>query len=209
MGDEIIRDIVYKYKWDDIDIFEVIYPEAEVADKLEQICIEKGWEVKKDILNTIASSCNSVRSAMLTLDRYINKGKLGKVIPIDIQGSQHEQIRKVLTGHVVTNVDIDYSKFLDYCLTNKVPAVDVESFIMLSYMAKQKRLAGVDESFRNVMRATNEVILPPRVKAKVYAFIPREKKEKKEKEEKWSYTKNELQPKISVRKTNTSLNDIW
>ena len=209
MDSEEINSIISKYKWgNDIDIFEVKYPEDEVADVLNKICIKTNNLVDRSVLETIASSCNSVRSSILTLHRYINKGKLGKIIPIDIQGSTHEQIRKLFNGEKQVKINVENNKFLDYCLSNKVPAHDIENHVILTWMARQKRLGGIDEMFMNNIRASNIDIYAPRIKAKAYFFRPKTNEKKKEEKEE-GYKKSSL-PKLSIRKKKEkSLNDIW
>jgi len=193
-----------------IDVFEVVYPEYDIPYKLEDLGEKLGvnWESddkKRKTLELIASACNSVRSAILTFHRYIEQGKLGKIVPVDIQGSTHEQARKILTGEK-GDFKIDYSKFLDYCLVNKVPTNDVSDFVMLSEMAKQRRLAKVDEKFRDQMRSKNPIIYAPKIKAKAYFWTPKQKEKEKKEERKPVYKKTGIKVR---KKSNVSIDNLW
>lgn len=199
-----IKSIIYKYKWGkNVDVFEVIYPEDKIPYKLQELSNELGIEVKMEILERIASICNSVRSSILTFHQFVDRGQLGKIVPIDIRGSTHEQMRKLLTGKK-GDFKIDYGKFLDYCLCNKVPATDVSDFVLLSEMAKRRRLAKIDEKFRDQMRSNNPIIFAPKVKAKTYFWIPKQKKDKREK--KVTYKKSSVKVR---KKTDVSIDDLW
>lgn len=209
IDEDDVKTMVRKYQWGkEIDIFEVEYPESDVPELLKGICDKVGATVGMDTLERIAKSCNSVRSSVLTLHHYIQRGgKLGKIIPIDIQGSDHEKIRKLLTGKA-RHIDIDYKRMIDYCLANRVPADDVEGYISLTKMARETRLAGIDEMFLKLMRAKNPTILAPRIKATV--FVPRQRAEKKEKsaEDDGVYKTKKLYD-VKIKKSGVSLDDIW
>ena len=209
MDRDEVSNKIWKYKWGrDIDVFEIKYPENDVVDRLNQLWQERGEEIKRETLERIASACNSVRSAILTLHRFLEKGKLGKIIPIDIEGSEHEKIRKLLKGEREPDSMIDHNKFLSYCLSNRVSAVDVGDYAILTHMARQRRLSKIDEKFRNLLRAENDVIFFPKVKARSYFFKPKEKKQPKDKGDD-SYKKSGL-PGVRVqKKSGVSIDDLW
>jgi len=203
MSGEEVSSKVRKYKWGtDIDIFEVVYPEHDVVERLIQIAPN----VKLETLEQIVEACNSVRSAILTLHHYVEGGK-ERIIPVDIRGSEHEQIKNLLTGKG-GEFKIDYNRFLSYCLSNRVPAIDVENYILLNEMSRRRRLAGVDEKFRNLLRAENDDIRAPRVRAKPYVFRLKDK-EKNTREEKGVYKKSELGSVVVRKKVGTSIDDLW
>ena len=103
---------------------------------------------------------------------------------------------------------IDHNKFLSYCLSNRVSAVDVGDYAILTHMARQRRLSKIDEKFRNLLRAENDVIFFPKVKARSYFFKPKEKKQPKDKGDD-SYKKSGL-PGVRVqKKSGVSIDDLW
>lgn len=216
MDYDSVNSMVYKHKWNDkkntlVEMLEIEYPLDEVPDLLMDIIKKEKGEIPEsyNVSCEIANKCNSVRSAILTLHRYLQRMDL-KIEPIDIDGSDHEKIRKILIGEDPSD---DYIKpFVDYCLANIVPADQVMDYVMLEKMSRESRLAKVEIFYRNNMRSINKNIMPPKHKSNVFFYKPKNRKEKvddvvtkrKKEKDRTEDTVIKLETKV-----NLNLDDVW
>ena len=213
-----IDELVNKYNWnkpeDGINLceyHEIEYPTDYVADLLAKVCVKHNFNAPEYILNGIAEKCVSVRSAIITLERYIAMdGKLKKIVPMDVQGSELEQVKGIMTGNVPNKVSIDPLRFVDFGFSNMVSAEDVGNLYTLSILQRQARLAGIPKMLMEQLRSRSDDIREPKRRV-IYdgMFKARTKKMKKEPKQKAPKKKRKLNIRKPTKTVNKSIDDIW
>ena len=163
---------------------QVEYPPIQyVFNKLKDIIKSEDLQCNDSNLMRVAERCNSVRSAILTLQRCLLSNSFRGIVPQDVDYSEYEQMRKLFSGEKV-NVTFTPNTILKWAKKNNINVYELP------------KLVKIGKEFPNMVDIVNEYSLTLRGRV-TKLLSPYYKKIKKSKPIK---KKKEYVPKIKEEK---------
>jgi DNA polymerase III delta prime subunit len=114
-------------------LVEVLYPtNIEIVKRLRQITRLEGKKVTDEELNEISLNCNSMRNAILTLQRCATSGKFTRIVAQDTDYNEAQQIRMLFSGKDF-NLTLDAKTVRKWAIANGINIHKLDRIIKLSY----------------------------------------------------------------------------
>lgn len=135
-------------------VFEVSLPSIRHKRKLiDRICDVEGIKVPDKIRNKVAEVSRTYRSTIMTLQSSILVKKTAKVQERDVDGSEHETIRRLLTGQSVNTRALNLRKVMNYAVANRVHYKQLTEADYIQQLAlKTKGVNRIANSFTHCLR---------------------------------------------------------
>ena len=157
---------------------QIEYPTTyDITKRLKQICSKERVKVDRKYIEKIALKCNSMRNAILTLQRCVVSQEFKRIKPQDIDYSEESQIKRLFSGED-DNISLDAETVRKWAIAND---------ISIHRLDRMRRLSRTVPGMQPVLEAYTKTIRGKvsKLKNPYYRAFNREKKVEKQETKKY------------------------